>query len=303
MTRIKFKISKDKKYVEIDKNKSLDFNKYQIERSVLCEKDWKIVQDEFMVTDGFRFDLTLNEKLPKFFRVYLIKKGHKEKGYALQRTYYLRVYQKKNNEIDVETRSSSRYCSGDVKAKTWDDSIWKLNKKNLIDKYNNILRFYLLNSPAKEESTPTKQFTDVYALWGKDCFKRGDREQLRAKLSEFKVKGINDNTGGIAGNNDDLKERVEEFQLFKLNEHMLDNLNREGRVVMVDSLKNQYLSLFRHLRNSIAHGSFLIIEDGFQNYFIFQDVYQGKVSARGIISLEILAEWKKIILSKKEEFF
>lgn len=298
MTRIEFVLTEDNKSAVM---KGIDYEVYKLVRIELCEKDGKANTSIKMKTEindkSFKIPVVNKESI--LLRVHLKKVDSSLEKYANKRRYYVKLSKSKEG-VTISTSASMEKKSGCVEENTWDESMWKINKKHLIDKYSNILRFYLLNSPAKKDDTLTKQFTDVYALWGENCFKRGDKEQLKAKLSEFKVKGIDDNTGGIASNSYDLKKRVEEFQLFVLKENMLDNMNKEERVVLVIRKKNQYLSLFRHLRNSIAHGSFLIIEDDYQDYFIFQDVDRKKVTARGIISLKILAEWKKIILSKKE---
>ncbi len=300
MTNIKFKFSKSGQHVQMDdKNKNKDFEKYFIQSVVVYTKNWENEQNEWHgIVDENKFNLTGDEIFPLWLGVLLRKKDPSLKRFKSTRFYYLHLKQNPaGGDILVETYSKPRLYSGYAKANAWESTIWRENNDNLIEKYNETLRFYLLNCPSKAENSPSKQFTDLYLLWGKNCFSR-DKNQLRAKLLNNNVKGIGDKTGGVANSANDMKHRVEAFELSELRRSKLVSFNKESRIVMVDNLKNQCLSLFRHLRNSIAHGSFLIYTQGDIDYYIFQDSCKEHITARGIIDIKILENWKDIILSK-----
>lgn len=282
-----------------DKNKNRDFEKYFIHKVAVYTKNWEREQNEWNGTvDKKKFNLTGDEVYPLWLGVHLRKKDPFLKGFKSTRLYYLYLKQKPaGGNIPVETYSNPRINSGYVKENSWDYSIWRENSENIIEKYNDMLRFYLLNCPSKAENSPSKQFTDLYLLWGKKCFSRS-KNQLRAKLLDINVKGIDDKTGGVANSAKDMKHRAKDYDLSELNISNLASINKESRIIMVDTEQNQFLSLFRHLRNSIAHGSFLIYTQGDIDYYIFQDSYKEHITARGIVDIKILENWKDIILSK-----
>lgn len=60
--------------------------------------------------------------------------------------------------------------------------------------------------------------------------------------------------------------------------------------------KTQLSSLMRHLRNSIAHGHFSIIQGGTYYRLFFEDKNRdGKITFRMVINHSTLKEWKKIL--------
>ncbi|MGI6122327.1 MAG: hypothetical protein ACOYH0_08610 [Saccharofermentanales bacterium] len=297
MTNIGFELSNDGQYVQFDKKKKKkDYEQYEILNVVRYTKEWTEKQSQWTGTvTGKTLELSKNETYPLWLGIRLKKIDSSLEGFAPYRYYYLYISQ--GQEVKVDTYAKPRLNSGNVKANTWSDTIWRKNSHRNIEKYNDLLRFYLLFCPAKPDRAPSKQFIDVYSIWGKNCFSK-NKEQLKAKLSEYKVKGLNDNAGGIASTAKDMQHRIESFDLLELQENTLAPLNKENRVVLVDTENNQYLSLFKHLRNSVAHGSFLIYSHLSIDYYIFQDSYKKHVTARGIIDIHTLEEWKKIILSK-----
>jgi hypothetical protein len=302
MTRIKFRVNKNKEnqYIEID-NESKDYKYYQIQKILVFDKDWEKAKGEYPEKfESHKFKLKSDKMLPLWLRICLEKKDSEIKGYAKKRYYYLYLHCQ-DKAISVVTNAKPKMKSGYIKTNAeksaWCDSIWRENDSTLLDKYNDILRFYLIYYPSKEERTLSKQFTDIYSLWGDNCFSN-NKEQLKAKLSMYKVKGIMDKTGGIANSADDMKHRIENFDLLMLRKNELASISKENRIVLVDTEENQYLSLFRHLRNSIAHGTFLIYKHDFVDCFIFQDSLRKNVTARGIVDMSTLEKWRDIILSK-----
>jgi hypothetical protein len=299
MTRIAFKINKNKGiFVEFDNTKSEDYKYYRIQKIFVYDKNWKNKQSEWSENiENDRFELKNAKEIQLWLKVFLELIIPKTNGYAYTRVYYLHLYDEKE-KISINTYAKlPRVNSGYVKACTWSDNIWRKNNKYLIKKYDDLLRFYLLNCPSKTARPPSKQYIDIYELWGRNCFSV-DKEQLKAKLSEYKVKGINDKTGGIAGTAEDMKHRIEAFDLLEVEQNILASINKGNRIVLSDTESNQYLSLFRHLRNAIAHGSFYIYNHNSADHLIFQDSNNKNVTARGIINMNILKNWKEIILSK-----
>lgn len=53
--------------------------------------------------------------------------------------------------------------------------------------------------------------------------------------------------------------------------------------------------LFRHIRNSLAHGRFLVLnnEEG-QEFIIFEDVFQNEITARILITRSRVEKWMKL---------
>lgn len=97
-----------------------------------------------------------------------------------------------------------------------------------------------------------------------------------------------------------------------LHKSMLDidfpnNLELE-RVCIYDSKKNQFESIFYHIRNSFAHGRINMIDKDGECIFIMEDGKPNKdktkfiVSARMIINKSTLLKWIDIIENGEKEF-
>ncbi len=68
----------------------------------------------------------------------------------------------------------------------------------------------------------------------------------------------------------------------------------EERAVFTKSQKNYVLSFIDHIRNSIAHGRFNIINTGNNDFLILEDRNKHKeCSARIVVSLTTLTKWIK----------
>lgn len=205
---------------------------------------------------------------------------------------------KDNDEIQIENKSKIRENSGNVLPNTWENDLWIQNRIKLNTKLKELLYFFSIESPSVPGKASSKQFTNLYEIWGETCF-GPSKDSLKSHLSKFLIKGLLDNTEGIAQNSNDILDRINSFNLGPLDLNSLSSIDMSSRVVMVDSQKNQYLSLFRHIRNSISHGSFRFFKSKQNMYYVFQDVdSRGNVSARGIIDIEILISWKRIILKE-----
>lgn len=81
------------------------------------------------------------------------------------------------------------------------------------------------------------------------------------------------------------------------------------RASFTDCKKNQFLSLFSHIRNSLAHGRLNMMDVNNECVFAFEDVSpkkdnegRNKVSARMILRKSTLLRWIDIIESGEEEY-
>ena len=86
-----------------------------------------------------------------------------------------------------------------------------------------------------------------------------------------------------------------------LEEGFLNNHSFE-RVVILNSKKNQFMSLFAHIRNSFAHGRLNMIECINENndcIFLMEDVNSHDVTARIVIRKSTLLRWIDIIEKKR----
>lgn len=77
------------------------------------------------------------------------------------------------------------------------------------------------------------------------------------------------------------------------NEQRAAEKQRRKKVACIDKM-------FAHLRNSMAHGRFNILDAEEDRYYIFQDEYHGLVSARMILRQRTLDQWIQVL--KKMEF-
>lgn len=92
-----------------------------------------------------------------------------------------------------------------------------------------------------------------------------------------------------------------------LNELFPSDFSRE-RVCIVDNQKNQFLSVFYHIRNALAHCRLNMVDVDGECVFIFEDVQPQKnvdklkVSARMILRKSTLLRWIDIIENGECEY-
>ena len=156
------------------------------------------------------------------------------------------------------------------------------------ENYRKIIDFYLLNTPVTSLSSRSVSLCERgwVTPWRKPFYLN---RQLKQSSSNYKLlfSAATYNAVEEALTKADLKD---DFP---------SNIEYE-RVCIYDNQKNQFMSLFYHLRNSLAHGRFnieLLDEDNYS--YIFEDVAgkgnRVKVSARMIIREDTLLKWIKII--------
>lgn len=73
-----------------------------------------------------------------------------------------------------------------------------------------------------------------------------------------------------------------------------DNLEQE-RIALNDKKKNQFMSVFYHLRNAFAHCRLNMVDVNNECVFVLEDAYKQKITARMILKKSTLLKWIDII--------
>lgn len=103
---------------------------------------------------------------------------------------------------------------------------------------------------------------------------------------------------------DQLEDALEKANL---GDDFTDDLITE-RIAIYDKNKNQFMSIFYHIRNSLAHGRMNMIDNNGDCIFIMEDVVPNrnsdrlKLSARMVLRKETLLNWIHIIEGGEVEF-
>ena len=89
-----------------------------------------------------------------------------------------------------------------------------------------------------------------------------------------------------------------------LKDNFPSDLNRE-RIAIYDVKKNQFQSVFYHIRNAFAHGRLNMIDLNDECIFVFEDVRKAKkpnISARMILRKSTLLKWIDLIEGGEKEY-
>lgn len=153
---------------------------------------------------------------------------------------------------------------------------------------NRIITFFVFHSPCSELSAMSKNL-EKYG-WN-DPWRKPQLLQRKLKLVSN-----NDNLIFSSVTINDMKQALEKADLF---DDIKANINLE-RIAIYNSEKNQFMSIFYHLRNAFAHGRFNMFDVGIDDYvFIFEDIIKGinmnKVTARMILRKSTLIKWIDLI--------
>lgn len=162
---------------------------------------------------------------------------------------------------------------------------WIDKSKNIESKFQNqdfakIINFFLLQTPVTELSVRSKSV---------DSFGWGNTYELKKKMRIIGTNKINF----------EFADRLNEMQGYLTECNLIDDFSKisdyteRGCFYIV---KNQLNSIFYHIRNSLAHGRFNIIEQNNDWIFIMEDInLHKKVSARMILRKSTLLDWIAII--------
>lgn len=219
-------------------------------------------------------------------KIYLNRKGKNVKNYYIK---YIKFKKKK------DIKQSSKYPkiqSGHLKP-VEKDKFRRMYKPMSEVCFNKLMDFYVIKNPSIDsKSNPvTAMYFDIKEKWGKDCWslKEGSlKRRLMGTIEGYKHRVYH------KGNANDMKEIIEIQNLSDIN-----RLPSHNVFCFVDSCYNIFNSIFRHIRNSLAHGRFILYEVDNTEYLFFEDVNHEKVTARMVVKIETLLQWISIITDEE----
>ena len=169
------------------------------------------------------------------------------------------------------------------------------NKKEL-EALKEILPFYVVNTLHESysyRSIPVTEYGWPDNIWNTGALK----EQL------FYVANL------TVEHNLFVVERLEDMSNVCLNAHMGNDFyqyrDQERIVVYVNSKTNLVLSIFKHIRNALAHGRFVMYPVGEDFMFVLESVDNSRqglvVKARMVLRASTLIKWMNIVKSGPQE--
>lgn len=161
-----------------------------------------------------------------------------------------------------------------------------------------IVIFYVFHSPCTKLSAMGKSLAEYNwnTPWKKPYYLN---KQLKQASTNF-------NLLFSASKYSDMSEALEAADL---KDNFLSDLGRE-RICIYDNEKNQFMSVFYHIRNAFAHCRLNIVDVNSECTFILEDVNskmknsnsQVAVSARMILKKSTLLKWIDIIEGGEQEY-
>lgn len=179
------------------------------------------------------------------------------------------------------------------KATTWERiPLEQYGQKDII----RIITFFVFHSPCPGVSVQGKTLAEYgwHDPWNSPYYLNKQLKKAATKLSLFIPVGICSNMETILQNNGCDKE-------FPPNSSM-------EAALYYDSDSNQFLSLFRHIRNAFAHGLVRFGKVGRETAFIFEDVKINKekkeriVTARIVLRKSTLLKWIDMIEAGEKKY-
>ena len=161
------------------------------------------------------------------------------------------------------------------------------------EEFKKIINFYVFFNPCKSLSVRA-EFSPFYnwdTPWRKP-FKLN--EQLKKASSNYKLLFSAENYESIGS----------ALEKAGLKEGFPQDISEE-KVCFYNSQRNQFMSVFYHIRNSFAHSRFTIRDNNGNQIFIFEDVggkMKTKLSARMILKKSTLLKWIEIIEGGEKSF-
>lgn len=258
-----------------------------------AEKDAEIIEitkmkDQNSVDDSFE---KVNkqiyiDKLPDgIYKVDILQEINND--VSKKKSYYLTVEKKKL------TRQTSKYptkLSG--KVKPFKDKIYRNNITRIPESdWLKLINFFIVQNPSLDKSREpiTAQYFDIKKYWGNNCWQRGDtlKTKLIDTVPNYQHIVRNVETSG------DMKRSLDKLKLDKF-----EGLRIVNKICIVDSCFNIFLSIFRHIRNGLAHGRFIFYQFEGSCFLFLEDINKKHVTARMIIDVFILLQWIDIIKNK-----
>ena len=153
-----------------------------------------------------------------------------------------------------------------------------------------LFEFYVLHSPAEGQSALGIKIEEYG--WSPDAWRDDLQKRLDSILTSEKRRMLalpsRQSKAGLA--------RL--FADYDLGDGPLANLHVERAVVRPECDSYCYLRLFRHVRNCLAHGRFVVVEgEGVSGpIMIMEDKDKYSITARMVLRVETLYKWRNIIL-------
>ena len=197
-------------------------------------------------------------------------------------------------ESDKKMQQSSKYpkvASGCVKP--FERNEFRERSKIRDDAcLSKLIDFYIIKNPSidSNKNPTTVKYFDIKEKWGNDCWRKNDgslKNMLIETVDNYKHRVYYKKSAN------DMKEIIELQQL-----NNLDKLPSHDVFCFVDSCKNVFNSIFRHIRNSFAHGRFFVYRKDNNDYIFMEDTYKNKVTSRIVVKVETLIKWIDLITCK-----
>ncbi len=174
-------------------------------------------------------------------------------------------------------------------------NIKKFNRKEL-ETLKEILPFYIINTI--QDSYSYRGFSVEELGWPSNIWNTG---ALKDQL--FHVANL------TVGYNLRIAQKLDEMsdacKLAHLENDFYHNYHDERIAIYVDSHSNLVLSIFKHIRNALAHGRFIMVPMGDDYSFVMESVDNNKqtliVKARIVLKASTLLKWKEIVLKGPQE--
>lgn len=145
-----------------------------------------------------------------------------------------------------------------------------------------ILNFYVFLCPVEGVNVQSKKIDDYG--WNSPLLKRSLSNKLRSQISEKHFI---------------IAKNMSEFDVLLKNNKALTSRDYIIETVLLTSDQSNISELlFRTIRNSFAHGSFLIKMKKKELYFILENRNNGKLKSRMIIKEKTLLTWIDILKNK-----
>ncbi|NLB09419.1 MAG: hypothetical protein GX832_07110 [Clostridiales bacterium] len=219
--------------------------------------------------------------------IFFIKIHYKKEGKSKNNTYFFKV---QNGKLVLQRSSFPKDLSGSTK--TFPENKFKENKCEIEpDDYFKILRFYIIENPSIKDKEPiSAKFYDIKNYWGVDCWQKrgGLKQELIDTVDDYehcvrKFNSVNDSKKSITA----------------LGLDDMELINDKIKITFEDVCNNIFLSIFRHIRNGLAHGRFCIYEFVNTQIIFIEDRKGENVTARMTIPISILLKWIDILKSKE----
>lgn len=169
-------------------------------------------------------------------------------------------------------------------------------KKKELEALKEIFLFYVINTPYDSYSFRSINVTEYG--WPENVW---STNELKEQLYHI----ANLNFGSSLIKVEFLKDMESACELANLKEDFYKKRDKERVVVYVNSNSNTMLSIFKNMRNALAHGRFEMYPSGEDYIFVMESVEKNnnsyEVKARMVLRQSTLLEWIKIIKKGPQE--